>query len=130
MSILYVDDDPDDRFFFQEAVRSIDENLVCSTVNDGLQALDYLQSHDLPDIVFMDINMPLMNGKTCLAAIKSNKATSHLPVFILTTSNSTEEKRDCTAIGASDFIRKPSSYVQMKQILTTIFSASDRTLLA
>jgi len=121
MKVLYVDDDPDDRQIFLEAIRSIDENLSCATAKDGLQALSYLGSNALPDIIFLDINMPLMNGKTCLAEIRANKNTSDLPVIIFTTSTDPREKAECKKIGATDFILKPVTFLQMQQTLRSIF---------
>ncbi|MEX2232761.1 MAG: response regulator [Cyclobacteriaceae bacterium] len=121
MTILYVDDDPDDRQIFLEAVKTIDESFVCNTAKDGLDALTYLDSNTLPDVVFLDINMPLMNGKACLAEIKGNKNTSHVPVIIFTTSNNPQEKDECKGLGATDFVHKPISYIEMKDILTSIF---------
>lgn len=123
MSILYVDDDPDDRFIFEEAVKAIDERLICSTVSDGTEALTYLESHK-PDVVFLDINMPLMNGKTCLQRIRANARTSSLPVYILTTSDDPSEKSLCKQIGASDFFMKPDSYRQLKQLLRSVVDSA------
>lgn len=121
MSILYVDDDPDDRYIFEEAVKAIDEQLVCSTVSDGTEALTFLESNK-PDVVFLDINMPLMNGKTCLERIRANAQTSNLPVYILTTSDDPAEKSLCKRIGASDFFMKPDSYRQLKQLLGSVIN--------
>jgi CheY-like chemotaxis protein len=123
MTILYVDDDPDDRQLFLEAVRSIDDKIVCATANDGLDGLSWLESHTLPDVVFMDINMPLMNGKICLAEIKSNEKTSQLPVIIFTTSNNPDERTECAKIGAAAYVLKPISYLQMKNTLSALFKA-------
>jgi CheY-like chemotaxis protein len=123
MTILYVDDDPDDRQLFVEAVKSIDDKIVCATANDGLDGLSWLESHALPDVVFMDINMPLMNGKICLAEIKNNEKTSQLPVIIFTTSNNPEERTECTKIGAAAYVLKPVSYLQMKNTLSALFKS-------
>jgi CheY-like chemotaxis protein len=130
MKILYVDDDPDDRQVFQEALKSIDENCICATAKDGLDALTYLGSNALPDLIFLDINMPLMNGKTCLAEIKGNKITAHLPVIIFTTSHNPVEKDEFKRLGASDFVLKPVSYLGMKNILTAIFNSRKNMLMA
>ena len=121
MTVLYVDDDPDDRQLFLEAVKSIDEKIICATAIDGLDGLSWLESHKLPDVIFMDINMPLMDGKTCLTEIKSNQKTSQLPVIIFTTSNNPHERIECTHIGAADYVLKPASYLQMREILISIF---------
>jgi len=120
MTILYVDDDPDDRHIFQEAVKSIDERFVCVTAQDGLDALSYLSDHPTPDLIFLDINMPLMDGKACLMEIRSNRSSAHIPVIMFTTSNNPAERTECENLGANDFLLKPVSYVHMKEILTSI----------
>lgn len=124
MTILYVDDDPDDRQIFLEAINSIDETFICDTAKDGLDALSYLDSNKLPDAVFLDINMPLMDGKTCLAEIKGNQKTCHIPVIIFTTSKNPQEKNDCKGLGAADFVLKPVSYLEMRDILVSIFKSN------
>ena len=124
MTILYVDDDPDDRQVFVESLKSINDRLTCITARDGLEALTYLDTHNLPDVVFLDVNMPLMDGKTCLAEIRGNARTSGVPVIIFTTSSDPAERVECEVLGANDFVRKPVSYTDMKKILSTIFNSS------
>jgi CheY-like chemotaxis protein len=124
MVILYVDDDADDRDIFREAVRNIDASIVCHTAKNGLDALSFLDVQErLPDVVFMDINMPLMNGPTCLAEIKANKRTAHVPVIIFTTSTNPAEIMACKKHGAKDFLNKPPSYVSMIKILRPIITS-------
>ena len=69
---LVADDDEDDRFFFLEALRSIDPGITCMLASNGREALTLLQSDffSLPDYIFLDLNMPLMNGLKCLEEIK------------------------------------------------------------
>lgn len=122
MTILYVDDDPDDRQIFEEAVKSIDSRHVCITAQDGLDALSYLSMHKAPDMIFMDLNMPLMDGKTCLTAIRENKDNNQLPVIIFTTSTDPDERRQCELLGATDFLLKPFSFVHMRDILRAVFN--------
>ena len=117
MTILYVDDDFDDRQLFVESVHTMDGQIICVTARDGLEALDYLKKNHLPDVVFLDINMPLMDGKKCLAEIRSNQKTSALPVIIFTTSNDPGERGECEVLGATAFVRKPVSYHGMADIL-------------
>lgn len=123
MTILYVDDDPDDRCIFLEAVKSIDATVVCTTAIDGLDALSLLESHELPHVIFLDINMPLMNGITCLTEIKGNKNTAHIPVIIFTTSDDLLEMEQCMKLGAKEFLHKPSSYAEMKELLLSVVQA-------
>ena len=91
------------------------------TAQDGLDALSYLSMHQAPDIVFMDLNMPLMDGKTCLTAIRENKNNDQLPVIIFTTSTNPGERRQCERLGATDFLLKPFSFVHMREILRAVF---------
>lgn len=123
MTILYVDDDADDREIFCDAVRSIDENIICVTATNGLDALSFLESQtQLPDVVFLDINMPLMGGKTCLAEIRGSKKMAHLHVIMFTTSTNPREIEECKKIGANDFINKPASYLHLRELLTFIIN--------
>jgi CheY-like chemotaxis protein len=128
MTILYVDDDPDDRQIFEEAVKSIDAHTVCVTAQDGLDALSYLSMHQLPDIIFLDLNMPLMDGKTCLSEIRGNRATGHLPVIIFTTSSNEKDRMDCENLGATDFLLKPVSFRHMREMLKSVFGCSPYSL--
>jgi CheY-like chemotaxis protein len=125
MTILYVDDDADDRHIFQEAVKSIDARFTCITAQDGLDALSYLSDNKLPDIIFLDINMPLMDGKTCLGELRGNKHTAHIPVIMFTTSNNPEERSMCENLGANDFVLKPVSYLHMREIIASILSSTN-----
>lgn len=123
MTILYVDDDPDDRQIFQEAISAIDAGYVCITAQDGLAALSLLSDSKYPDIIFLDINMPLMDGKSCLTEIRGNKNTARIPVVMCTTSNNPDERTKCEDLGASDFFLKPVSYREMKEILASILKS-------
>lgn len=120
MTILYVDDDSDDRDIFLEAILAINKTYVCFSCRDGLEALSFLSEGNVPDIIFLDINMPLMDGKACLMEIKTNKDTSHIPVIMCTTSNNPDERMECENLGASDFFLKPVSYSEMKEIIGSI----------
>ncbi len=124
MTVLYVDDDPDDRQIFQEAIAAIDAAYVCLTAQDGLAALSLLSDRKYPDIIFLDINMPLMDGKSCLTEIRGNKNTAHIPVVMCTTSNNPDERKKCEKLGASDFFLKPVSYREMKEILASILKSA------
>ena len=109
MSLLIVDDDPDDRKFFVEAAKEIDEDIECRTANNGQQAMDLLhdQAIVLPDLIFLDIRMPLLSGKQCLYEIKHDDRLQHIPVIIYTTSRGIEESKELMEMGAYHFISKP-----------------------
>lgn len=111
VSLLIIDDDADDRMLFIEAVKEIDDNIECITANNGQQALDMLKNdiRILPDLIFLDIRMPLLSGKQCLAEIKNDERLKHIPVIIYTTSREVEESKKLKEMGASHFISKPGN---------------------
>jgi CheY-like chemotaxis protein len=119
--ILLVEDNPDDveltRLAFDEA--GVANRLV--VVGDGAQALDYLfargthagrDPQDLPGIVLLDLNLPKLDGREVLQAIRATPATHALPVIVLTTSAEPAEVEASYALGANSYIRKPVDFEQ------------------
>ena len=94
-SLLIVDDDADDRSLFLEAVKDVDDTIVCFEANDGQQALEMLNNMDgsLPDFIFLDLRMPRYNGEKCLFEIKKTERLKNIPVIIYTTSKNVEESK-------------------------------------
>jgi len=86
--ILLADDDNSDRFFFEKALKEITIQTKLTTVEDGEQLLNYLKknSNHLPDVIFLDLNMPRKNGNECLSEIKSDEKLKHIPIVIYSTS--------------------------------------------
>ncbi|MBC8110649.1 MAG: response regulator [Verrucomicrobia bacterium] len=106
-SILLVEDDRDDQIFFIEALSEIANVTLFHIANNGREALEKLEnSAILPDLIFTDINMPVMNGTEFLSAIIKNPYTRNIPVVVLTTS--TGEMDFVRRVGAKAFIKKPS----------------------
>jgi len=105
------DDDEDDRFFFLEALKEIDPGIECMVASNGKDALALLQNDffSLPDYIFLDLNMPLMDGLKCLEEIKRIPSLSHIPVIIYSTSSEKEVAASCMKAGAYAFFIKPSS---------------------
>lgn len=117
--ILLIDDDADDREVFGEALQSINNTIILRTAIDGVDALEKLNGTfpQLPDLIFMDLNMPKMNGKQLLQELKNHKYFSHIPVLIYSTSTYNEDKDDTIAMGAADFIVKPNSYTELCRVI-------------
>jgi CheY-like chemotaxis protein len=128
MVVLNVDDDQEDREFFCEALREIDPSVICLTAGSGMEALSLLQKQTrLPDYIFLDINMPMMDGKQCLKALKSISEYEAIPVIMYSTSTDSREIRECYKLGAEDFLIKPHSYEKLVNDLTSIFIFSKRS---
>lgn len=85
--IMLADDDEDDRYFFAQALQELTTSTTLVTVDNGEKLMDYLlqQTNKLPDILFLDINMPRKKGVDCLKEIKSNPEIKKLPVIIYST---------------------------------------------
>ncbi len=108
LNILLADDDKDDRFFFEKALKvsSIPTHLI--TIEDGEKLLIYLSKNSdrLPDVLFLDFNMPRKNGSECLQEIKNNQKLKHLPVIIYSTYIHKDLADLLYKNGAHGFIRK------------------------
>ncbi|MET0462732.1 MAG: response regulator [Chitinophagaceae bacterium] len=107
--LLIIDDDPDDRALFIEAVKEIDHTIRCVSADNGQQALELLQNSNalLPDFIILDLRMPRYGGKRVLFEIKNDHRLRNIPVIIYTTSKSVEESNELTRLGACHFMTKP-----------------------
>ena len=99
---LVVDDDSDDSGLFAEALSSVGKNNVFYSAADGQDALEKLENRliDIPDMIFLDINMPVMNGWECLAKLKSREKYQQIPVIIYTTSSRSVDRVIAKDLGA------------------------------
>jgi CheY-like chemotaxis protein len=110
IKILVVDDDKEDHMILHEyfSESGIDRNVLF--VENGIRALEYLESADdadLPKLVVLDLNMPLLNGSQTLLQLKQSSRLKNIPVIIYSTSESENEKRKCLGFGAIDYLVKP-----------------------
>jgi CheY-like chemotaxis protein len=131
-SILLVDDDSDDQLLFQEALAEVDGSVRCITAVHGMDAIEKLNTSPIfPDLIIMDVNMPIMNGMECLKAMKDSDEFRAIPVMMYSTSCSRDSQKECFDIGASGYMEKPSDYKllcsQIKNILNAGFAAIQKT---
>lgn len=125
-TLLLVDDDTDDAELFVEALQEIDESITCYAAADGRQALDHLDQHTTqPNIIFLDINMPGMNGWQCLTKLKENPRYQQIPVIIYSTSAAKRDRDIAAKLGALGFITKPADYQELKNILRQLLSQTN-----
>lgn len=122
--ILLADDDPDDAEMFSMVLSEVDGSVKFYHVDNGLAVLEYLKQieNPLPDVIFLDINMPEMSGWQCLTALKNNDTSKHIPVLIYSTSAHPRDKQIAMDLGASAFITKPSDYKTLGKLLSTVIS--------
>lgn len=122
--ILIVDDDADDLEFFREAMGEIDATAECATALNGEDALRFLNTTVIkkPDHIFLDLNMPRMNGKQFLKEIKKLPKFSDIPVTIYTTSKLSEDKVETKKLGAVHFISKPTKFIDLCNAISFVIS--------
>lgn len=124
LHILLADDDEDDRLFFTDAIDEIKVRTIVHTVNDGVQLMERLQDPDskLPNLIFLDLNMPIKGGMECLKEIRSDKNLKDISVAIYSTSASQEDIEETFIKGANIYIKKPNDFNELKKILKEVIS--------
>ncbi|MEO5682443.1 MAG: response regulator [Chitinophagaceae bacterium] len=117
--LVLADDDEDDRFLFSQAILLVDPSIVCSMVGNGREVMTLLSSDflSLPDFIFLDLNMPLMNGRECLAAIRQHPGYNSCVVIIYSTTMEAEEEAGLKAAGAADCLVKPTGKHELAALL-------------
>src|SRR5688572_29388360 len=108
MLILYAEDNFADFDFFEDAVRTINPAAHCVHVHNGLEALEFLsKTKTIPDIIFLDITMPEMDGKSCLKSIRLVTGLKSVQVIMYSTSNDKRDEEHCLQLGANGYLQKP-----------------------
>ncbi|WP_284652259.1 response regulator [Flavobacterium terrisoli] len=120
--IILADDDEDDRLFFTDAFDELKINTKVNTFNDGVELMNYLNKPDaiLPNVLFLDLNMPRKNGIECLDEIKSDERFSDIAIAIFSTSSSEEHIEETFIRGANIYIKKPSDFATLKKVLSDV----------
>jgi len=122
MIVLYAEDDIDDFNTFCEVLDEVDSSVKCINARNGLEALQTLEELTvLPDYIFLDINMPALDGKACLKHIKKDERFKMIPVIIYTTSTNPKDRALCEQLGAQDYLPKPNSHKEAFATLSRIF---------
>ncbi|MCW3086150.1 MAG: response regulator [Bacteroidetes bacterium] len=122
--ILLADDDNDDREFFMEAMSESIPNAVVTTAKNGMELMSTIieKKDRLPDIIFLDLNMPCKNGQECLKEIKKMQQFKNIPVVMYSTSSTRADVENAYKEGANLYVKKPNSYAELKKIASKITS--------
>ena len=121
MTLLYVDDDAEDVELFCDAIKNIYPTCLClvaQSAKEGLRVLETL----IPDVIFLDINMPVMNGKEVLRTIRSRKDFEAVPVCMLSTTSNPLEIKMCKDLGANECFVKPNTFAELCNTLNSFFT--------
>ena len=129
VTILIADDDPDDRLLIKEALEEAHFDCPIEFFTDGVDLLDYLHGRGeyarrpaalLPGLLFLDLNMPRMDGREALQKIKQDPHLRRIPVVVLTTSSSEEDVFRLYDLGVNSFITKPANFDTLVKIMESI----------
>lgn len=127
LRILLVEDDPDDIDLMQEALRDRQIHFMMDTVRHGDQVVSHLNMcTNLPNIIILDLNLPKMHGREVLTSIKSNDRYKHIPVTILTTSSSPDDRAHCLHAGADRFLTKPATVEGFNHTVAVILDVASQ----
>jgi len=121
--ILLIDDDEEELEIFSEALNEIKTPMSCIQSRSGAGAMSLL-SYLMPDYIFLDLNMPGMDGMKCLDEIKKTKELYNVPVILYSHTINDETYKRAFEAGATACIKKPSTIHTLAEILQEIFSAN------
>jgi len=123
-SVLLVDDDIDDQDLFIEAVNEVDDSIECMSASNCEEALDLLKNKKIgmPDMIFLDLNMPRLNGKQCLAELKKEAHLADIPVIIYSTSSEKRDIEETSRLGAAHFLTKPNKFEELCKAISYVVS--------
>lgn len=118
-TIFLIDDDPDDREIFEEILGEEHPSIIFQQAENGAAAFEKLKAADFtkPDLIFLDLNMPVMDGRAFLQQIKKEAELQDIPVIIYTTSSSEIDKKFALDNQASQFLTKQYSIERLRQDL-------------
>jgi len=121
---LLADDDRDDAEIFSEALSTVNPSIKFHHVEDGQEVFQFLSTSkiEIPDVIFLDLNMPAMSGWQCLAKLKNDTALKNIPVIMYSTSSNPREKEIAIELGATGFVTKPTDFKVLTKILEAIFT--------
>lgn len=118
--ILIVDDDADDRMLFEDALKEVCDRTKLTSLGNGMDLMDILikKSDSVPDIIFLDINMPGKNGFECLESIRTSPDINHIPIILYSTCSQEETINKAYSLGANFYISKPNNFDTLKIIIS------------
>ena len=127
--ILWADDDTDDLMLMRQVLQELGDNYNITEVYNGKEAIDYLEkgkeASNLPCLIILDMNMPVMDGKETLSRLKKDEDLKEIPVVFFTTSNSHMDKLYCKHQGV-EMITKPPQYTNLKEAVQRLLKYCTR----
>jgi CheY-like chemotaxis protein len=120
-NIFLADDDADDRMFFEDALNQLPIPTQLTLSNDGLELMSNLETV-VPDVIFLDLNMPRKNGFQCLEEIRNTTKLKDIPIVIFSTTVNEDAVNKTYQLGANYYICKPSSFELLVKSIETVLT--------
>jgi two-component system chemotaxis response regulator CheY len=120
-SVLIVEDSATTRAMIRAVIEDMEEEFIAQEASTGFEALRLLPQGSF-DLIITDINMPDVNGLELIHFVKTNPNYQHIPMVIVTTERSSEDKERGLALGASAYITKPFTSQQLQEVIAKIFN--------
>lgn len=127
--IVLIEDNQDDAALTLRAFRKSTPVVEVRVFSDGVEALEYLQGYgryesrdtkDQPDVILLDINLPMLNGVEVLTRLRQSEATRLIPVVMMTTSQEQDDLFKSYSLGANSYIRKPVDFNRFIEVIQTV----------
>jgi CheY-like chemotaxis protein len=117
-NVLLAEDDEDDVHLFKTVLAELNQDILVTVTTDGNLLMAFLkQASTLPEMIFLDLNMPYKNGFECLSEIRGNEKWNRIKIFVLSTSTQPQHIEDSYKGGADLYLAKPTSYTQFKNMI-------------
>ncbi|TDU43658.1 response regulator receiver domain-containing protein [Gelidibacter sediminis] len=119
LHLILADDDMDDCEFFMEATDEISDDCKLTVVNDGVELMEFLSAEnaELPNLIFLDLNMPRKSGMECIPEIKSTEKLAHIPIIVYSTSLDHTVVNELYQLGVLHYIQKPAEFANIKRVI-------------
>ncbi len=125
-SCFLIDDDEDDREIFALALKKAKADFVCTMAKNGKEAITHVHEGDfVPGYIFVDLNMPMVSGRECLAELKKVDRLANVPIIVYTTSSFHKDVEELKNLGATHYLVKPSSFSALTAMLTDLFTKKE-----
>jgi CheY-like chemotaxis protein len=122
MKVILVDDNPGDRLVFAEVIEKLEIPMEVLYCRDSTELFHLLQMDNNVDLIWLDIHMPVKDGRECLKELKANKRSRHIPVIIYTGTFSEADIHSTFENGAHYYVVKPYAHINLTEALKTVFN--------
>ena len=125
LSIVLAEDDEDDILFFKEALMDLPLEINLKCLHDGQELMGYLhglEEDQIPDLLFLDINMPCKNGIDCVSEIRQDETYNAVPIIMFTESGNQNKMLETRKCGANRYLKKPGTFKALVSILSDLLS--------